>query len=237
MNTAITISELGKKYGEQDVLLSVSLEVHSGEFLGLVGINGAGKTTLIKCLLDFIQFDGGTIEICGTDSRQTGARENLVFLPEKFIPPYYLSGRDFLEYTHRLHRVTYNHSDVEKMMDILDFEPRYLDKPVGQMSKGMSQKMGLAACLLSRKELLVLDEPMSGLDPRARAYLKRHLLELKEQGRTLFFSTHMLADVEALCDRVAILHQGKLGFIGSPAECCEQFKADDFEEAYLRCIS
>ena len=237
MSSAINIDSLSKSYGKQDVLSNLSLDVEQGEFLGLIGINGAGKTTLIKCLLDFTQHDNGTIKLFGIESTQTEARSKLAFLPEKFIPPYYLSGRDFLVYMHELHGVTYDHKSAEDMLRMLDFNPDYIDKSVAQLSKGMSQKIGLAACLLSNKQLLLLDEPMSGLDPRARAYLKRYLLEKKQQGLTLFFSTHMLADVEALCDKVAILHQGKLSFVGSPATCCEKYRADNFEDAYLACVS
>lgn len=236
MSKAISISKLSKRFGSQDVLSDIDLDVEAGEFIGLIGINGAGKTTLIKCLLDFIQFESGSISIFETESVRTAAREKLAFLPEKFIPPYYLSGRDFIIYMHELHGVSHDWASTEKVLKILDFDPVYIDKPVAQLSKGMSQKIGLAACLLSGKDLLVLDEPMSGLDPRARAYLKRYLLDLKEQGKTLFFSTHMLADVETLCDKVAILHQGSLSFIGSPAECCEEYETNSFEDAYLACV-
>lgn len=236
MTRAISINNLSKRFGSQQVLSEISLEVEAGEFLGLIGINGAGKTTLIKCLLDFIQFESGGIRIFDTDSTRTAARQRLAFLPEKFIPPYYLSGRDFLVYMHELHGVVFDWPGAEAILHILDFDPQYIDKPVAQLSKGMSQKIGLAACLLSNKDMLLLDEPMSGLDPRARAYLKRYLLGLKEQGRTLFFSTHMLADVETLCDKVAILHGGKMSFVGSPAECCEKYESANFEDAYLSCV-
>ena len=237
MSSAINIDSLSKSYGKQDVLSNVSLEIEEGEFLGLIGINGAGKTTLIKCLLDFTRFDSGAISIFGEDSTRVQSRSRLAFLPEKFIPPYYLSGRDFIVYMHELHGVEYDNKKAEDMLRMLDFDPAYIDKSVAQLSKGMSQKIGLAACLLSNKQLLLLDEPMSGLDPRARAYLKRYLLDKKEQGMTLFFSTHMLADVEALCDKVAILHQGKLSFVGSPVECCEKYEASNFEDAYLACVA
>jgi len=89
---------------------------------------------------------------------------------------------------------------------------------------------------MSDKALLVLDEPMSGLDPKARAYLKQHLIELKRSGKTIFFSTHMLADIEVLCDRVAILHQGRIRFTGPVEECVDKFEAKDLEQAYLACV-
>jgi len=89
---------------------------------------------------------------------------------------------------------------------------------------------------MSGRDLFVMDEPMSGLDPRARAYLKRHLIKLKQEGKTLFFSTHLLTDVEALCDKVAVLHEGQVRFVGAPAECCSNYDTNDFEQAYLKCV-
>jgi ABC-2 type transport system ATP-binding protein len=232
----ITYNGVRKKYGKHEVLQGIDLAVQRGEFLGLVGVNGAGKTTMIKCLLDFTGMDAGTVTIQGYQSTVTRARHNLAYLPEKFTPPYYLTGRDFLNYMSGLHQSAVTEESLSGMLRILDFDPSALARPVRQLSKGMSQKLGLAACLLSGRELLVLDEPMSGLDPRSRAYLKQHLLGLKDGNRTLFFSTHLLNDVEVLCDRVAILHQGRIRYTGSPTDCCRQFETDDFEHAYLKCI-
>lgn len=236
-NPAIAFTDVVKSYSGREVLSGISLQIGQGEFTGLVGVNGAGKTTIIKCLLDFISFDSGSITIYEHDSRLTQARREVAYLPEKFNPPYYLTGRDFLDYMSRLYRVPYDQERVEEMLGVLDLELPILSKPVRHLSKGMSQKLGLAACLLGGKELLVMDEPMSGLDPRSRAYLKQHLLELKANKQTLFFSTHLLNDVEALCDKVAILHAGRIRFTGTPLQCCEHYATDDFEQAYLSCIS
>lgn len=233
---AITFNGIEKRYGRQEVLRGISLTVQAGETLGLVGINGAGKSTLIKCLLDFTAVDAGDIRIFDVANTDPASRKPLSYLPEKFIPPYYLTAHSFLQYMARLHKNPYREDEVEAVLSQVDFDPLELAKPVRQLSKGMSQKLGLAACLLSRRELLVLDEPMSGLDPRARASVKRHLQALKQEGRTLFFSTHLLADVEVLCDRVAILHEGTIRFLGSPAECCENYGTGDLEEAYLHCV-
>jgi ABC-2 type transport system ATP-binding protein len=233
---AIRFDKVGKRYGGQPVLVDVNLAVQAGESLGLVGVNGAGKSTMIKCLLDFVAVNTGSISIFGIPSTQPAARRPLSYLPEKFIPPYYLTARSFLQYMARLHDVDYEEAGVERILARVDFEAAALAKPVRQLSKGMSQKLGLAACLLSGRRLLVLDEPMSGLDPRARASVKQHLLGLRREGRTLFFSTHLLADVEALCDRVAILHGGRVRFVGTPAECCARFGCDDLEQAYLACV-
>src|SRR4029077_5268143 len=152
-----------------------SLEVRRGEFIALVGVNGAGKTTLIKCLLDFCDTDRGTIEIFGVPHRQTAARAQLAYLPERFNPPFFLTGRDFLQYMHRLYREPYDETRALRMLSALDLDPAARARPARTYSKGMTQKLGIAACLLSGKALYVLDEPAGGLDPKARAMLKNEM--------------------------------------------------------------
>jgi ABC-2 type transport system ATP-binding protein len=236
-SVAIRISNVAKRYARIKVLDGMDLDVERGEFFGLVGVNGAGKTTCIKGLLDFTSIDAGSFEIFGTHHRETRAREQLAFLPERFLPPYYLSGRDFLDYMGRLHGCITGEDERRDMCEKLDLDPAVLAKSVREYSKGMAQKLGLAACFLSGKELFVLDEPMSGLDPKARLLVKRHLKSCRSQGRTIFFSTHMLTDVDELCDRMGILHDGKLRFVGSPLECRDTYSCKTLEEAYLNCIS
>jgi ABC-2 type transport system ATP-binding protein len=233
---AINIEKLCKSFAGSHVLDEIDLTVNKGEFTGLIGVNGAGKTTLIKCLLDFCDITSGKIEIFGTAHIKKEARENLVFLPERFMPPYYLTGKDFLVYMAELHGVEYSNKKVADLFEILDLELSALSKPVREFSKGMAQKLGLASCLLSEKDLMILDEPMSGLDPKARAYLKQHLNDLKQAGKTIFFSTHLLADIEILCDRIAVLHEGSIQFIGTIEECKKTFKASNLEQAYLACV-
>jgi ABC-2 type transport system ATP-binding protein len=236
-HAAIHLQQVVKNYDKKTVLKSIDLEIAQGEFFGLVGMNGAGKTTLLKCLLDFCAVDQGTIEIFGVSNRLTQAREPLAFLPERFMPPYYLTGKDFLTYMLRLQNIPYQTQAAEQALNELDLDLSALTKPVRSYSKGMTQKLGLAACFLAQKKLYVLDEPMSGLDPKARALLRARLQALREQGGTLFFSSHALADVEGICDRMAILHEGQLRFVGSPQACREQYAAETLEQAYMRCIS
>lgn len=233
---AISFQAVEKKYHKQVVLNSIDLDIQENEFFGLVGMNGAGKTTLMKSMLDFVHITSGTISLFGLSHLKTEARACLSFLPEKFIPPYYLTGRDYIQYMQELQGVTFDEEETLTMFQRLDLQPKVLEQSVGQFSKGMSQKLGLAACFLSGKDLLLLDEPMSGLDPRARARLKQLMMEMKAAGKTLFFSTHLLTDVEELCDRIAILHDGVIQFCGSPAACCQQYGADTLENAYLKCI-
>ncbi len=233
---AIYFSGVAKRFGRSTVLEELSFSVAEGEFFGLVGVNGAGKTTSLKGLLDFSEMDAGEIEIFGVSHRLIAARERLAYLPERFLPPYYLTGRDFLEYSARLHGVEADASILEGLCGSLDLEIDTLARPVRQYSKGMAQKLGLIACFLSGKELYILDEPMSGLDPKARILVKRYFGELRARKRTVFFSTHLLTDVESLCDRMGILHGGRLRFVGTPEACRQQY-GGSLEQAYLACIS
>ncbi len=234
---ALEYSDIIKNYGKNNVLKGVSLQVKKGEFLGLVGANGAGKTTMIKSLLDFIAPDSGQISIMGKDNKESSARENLAFLPERFNPPYFFKGKDFLAFVAKIHGIVLDQEKVVQLCENLDLVPEALKKPVHSYSKGMAQKLGLMGCFLAEKPLVLLDEPMSGLDPKARAFLKNQIKTLKEKGVTLFFSTHMLADVDAICDRMAILDQGIIKFVGTTDECREKFGSQDLEQAYLNCIS
>ena len=233
--SALRFSGVVKNYGSVAVLHDVSFEIASGEFFGLVGVNGAGKTTLLKCLLDFCHC-GGSINIFGASHRITAARRRLAFLPERFNPPYFLSGEDFIRYVLELQSVAYDRGAAERMLRSLDLELAALNLPVRAYSKGMTQKLGLAACFLGGKDLYVLDEPTSGLDPKARALLKSQLAELKREARTVFFTSHALADVAEVCDRMAVMHAGSLYFTGTPAQLCRQFAAENLEQAFLRCI-
>ena len=234
---ALRFSGVEKRYARVPALSDLSLDVRRGEFFGLVGVNGAGKTTLIKCLLDFCDTDAGSISIFGASHRATAARARLAFLPERFNPPFYLTGRDFLQYMCKLHRTRYEDAEVSRMFGALDLDLSALDRLARTYSKGMTQKLGLAACLLSGKDLYVLDEPAGGLDPKARALFKEALAGLKRSGRTVFFTSHALADVAEMCDRMAVLHAGRLRFAGTPGELAGRYGAPDLERAFLACIA
>jgi len=122
------------------------------------------------------------------------------------------------------------------VLDGLDLDRSVVQESVNKLSKGMTQKLGLASCLLSGKKLLILDEPMSGLDPRARVLFKQQLLRLKQQGVTVFFSSHVLADVEEMADTMAVLHNSEIYYAGTPVHFKEQYHGENVEQAYMKCI-
>jgi ABC-2 type transport system ATP-binding protein len=233
---AVRVSSLAKRYGKRFALAGVSLEVRAGEAFGLVGANGAGKTTLIKCLLDLCAYEGGSIEIFGMSARLPAARRRLAYVPERFVPPHYLRCGEFLASMLRLAGGRYDATRAERVLDQLELEKSLLARPVRQLSKGMTQKLGLAWCFLVERDLYVLDEPMSGLDPAARVAVKSLLQRLGAEGRTLLFTSHVLADVEELCASIAVLEKGRLRFSGSPGALCGRYSETRLERAFMRCI-
>jgi ABC-2 type transport system ATP-binding protein len=169
---AVRIAALRKRYGKFAALEGVDLQIAAGEAFALVGANGAGKTTLIKCMLDLTSCDSGTIEIFGQPAREASSRQHLSYLPERFNPPYYLRGREFLALMCELAGKVYDAARISQLLDTLELDRTVLEQPVRTLSKGMTQKLGLAGVLAVPRELYVLDEPMSGLDPAARVAVK-----------------------------------------------------------------
>ena len=236
MSAAVRIRALVKRYGKLDALRGVDLEIAPGEAFGLVGANGAGKTTLIHCLLDLSGCDAGSLEILGAPASDPASRLVLSYLPERFVPPHYLRGEEFLRAMLGLAGERYDAARTARLLDELELERAALERPVRSLSKGMTQKLGLAACFLAARELYVLDEPMSGLDPAARVAVKAVLRRLAAEGRTLFFTSHVLADVEELCSSIAVLERGRVRFRGAPAGLCARYAEPRLEAAFLRCI-
>ncbi len=194
----------------------LSLEVRQGEIFGLLGPNGAGKTTTIKVLLGFVQPTSGTATICGAAAGSIAARKKLGFLPENPALYEFLRGDEFLVFAGRMAGLSAHDARVqsEKMLEQVGLAGR-ADRPVRRFSKGMVQRLALAQALIGDPELVILDEPMSGLDPIGRKDVRDIILKLRTEGRTVLFSSHILSDVEALCDRVGLVVDGRLTDCGA----------------------
>jgi ABC-type multidrug transport system ATPase subunit len=233
---ALCFRHVVKHQAGRPVLDGVDLALQAGEILGLAGINGAGKTTLLRCLLDFCALDGGDIAIFGQRHALPAARRALAYLPERFAPPAHLTGGEFLAHVAALHGQRPAPAATAAMLDALELDAAALRRTARHYSKGMTQKLGLAATLLLDKRLLVLDEPASGLDPKARALFKRAVQTKRAAGAAVFLTSHALADIDELCDRIAILHGGRVRFAGTPAACIGHFGAADLEAAFLDAV-
>lgn len=233
---AIECKNLSKSFGTKTVLDKIDLQVEEGEFFCLVGMNGSGKSTMIKAMLDLVSIDSGEIEIFSHSHRRVGSRSNVTYLPDRFNPPPHLRGEDFIAYMLELHASKRCDDDIHEMLDMLELDRATMQESVSKLSKGMTQKLGLASCLLSGKSLLMLDEPMSGLDPKARVLFKKQLTRIKESGATLFFSSHVLADVDEMADRMAVLHQSKILYTGTTDNFKKIHGGVDLEQAYIKCV-
>ena len=238
MNSALSVSNLSYSVAGLDILKALSLEVAEHQYYAIAGINGAGKSTLIRLVLDLIRpTSGGPIRIFGADNRARECRERLAYLPEKFDIKRNITGRQYLDFIAAVYRLKVSPAGYAALAERLDFAPDRLDTRVGGYSKGMVQKLGLLSCFMLERPLLILDEPLSGLDPRARYHFKQVMRAEREAGRTVLYSTHMLADAEELCDQFGILHDGELKFQGTPAACLREYGATTLEQAYMQCIS
>lgn len=206
--TPIQVSGLKKNYGSRVALRGIDFEVSAGDVFGFIGPNGAGKSTTIKILCGLVFPTAGSARIQGHPCGSREARRGMAYLPELPAWPESLTLRELLEIHARLAGI----SDRRRCSDALEqvgLGPR-ANSRVRELSKGMLQRFGLAQALLAEPSLLVLDEPASGLDPVAQKDLKDVLADLRARGVTVFFSSHVLTDVERMCDRIAILHGGKL---------------------------
>lgn len=220
----------------KNALVDANVELKDGEIFGLIGLNGAGKTTLIKVILDLIQASSGTVTCYGQNSKNIEARKNLSYLPEKFQPPHLLKGREFLDLAVSYYGKSLDMQEAEKLAESLHLRPEALQSRIGSYSKGMGQKIGLISSFLIDAPLYVLDEPMSGLDPKARIALKEQLSAKKRQGKTVFFSSHILSDIDEICDRIGVIHHGKILYVGTPAEFKVTYKDEHLEKAFLQAI-
>lgn len=208
--------ERGKKVA---AVQGLSLTVEAGEVFGCIGPNGAGKSTTIKLLLDLIRPDSGSITINELPSNDEVSRSRVGYLPESPYIYDFLTAREYLDYAGKLSGMSKtmikNRSDELLLKLKLD---QAANRRISGYSKGMQQRTAIAAALIHDPKLVVLDEPMSGLDPLGRKLIFDLIAELKQQGKTVFISSHVLTDIERLCDRVGIIVQGQLRFEGQVQE-------------------
>jgi ABC-2 type transport system ATP-binding protein len=198
----------------------VTFEVREGDLFGFIGPNGAGKSTTIKILLGLLKADSGQASLMGRPAGDPAGRSQVGFLPEQ---PYfydYLTGREFLWFYGRLSGLGWKDmkSRVGETAELVGMKPDALDRKLRTYSKGMLQRIGLAQSLLGRPKLVVLDEPMSGLDPLGRRDVRGLLRNLHAQGITVFYSSHVLSDVEAICTRLAMVVEGRIARQGTVNE-------------------
>lgn len=241
MEYALSVNNLCKSFVTKDrnkvVLDNSSFNVKSGSIFGLVGLNGIGKTTTIKIIFDMLDADSGEVSFFGKNHIDPESRRSVCYLPERFRPSQYLTGYDFLEVSLSFFNKKLNKQFAAEIAERVDLDPSVLPLKTGNYSKGMGQKLGLVSCFMSGAQLLVLDEPMSGLDPKSRIILKDTLMEYRKAGNAVFFSSHILEDVNEICDDMAILHGGNIKFHGTPEQLIERYKAQNAERAFLDCIS
>jgi ABC-2 type transport system ATP-binding protein len=209
----------GLGFRAKRVLHDVTLRVEAGELFGFVGPNGAGKTTTLKVLMGLIRATEGSARVLGCDVRESDYRQQVGFLPEA---PYfydYLSGREFLRFYARVCGVgaRAREARIATLLDLVGLGHAE-DARLRTYSKGMLQRIGIAQALVHDPQVIFLDEPMSGIDPIGRKEIRDLILRLKGEGKTVFMNTHILSDVEMLCDRVAVIVKGRIRFEGCPHE-------------------
>jgi len=217
-------------------LTGLDLEVNAGETFGFLGPNGAGKTTTMNVLLGFVQPTSGTAALFGIDVRQPIARQRIGYLPEMTYYYKFLTAEELLRFYAKIFGLKRIEADkrIDQLLKLVELEA-VRKRPIKSYSKGMQQRVGLAQALINNPDLLILDEPTSGLDPLGRMKVREIIQRLKDEGKTVFFSSHELGEVETVCDRVAIIHQGELKIIGRVDEIKKAHHAN-LEQAFLEII-
>ena len=216
-------------------LAGLDLEVRAGEIFGFLGPNGAGKTTTMNVLLGFIPPTSGAASLFGIDVRQPIARQRIGYLPEMTYYYKFLSAEELLRFYAKIFGLARAEADrrIDQLLKLVELESAR-KRPIKSYSKGMQQRVGLAQALINNPDLLILDEPTSGLDPLGRMKVREIIQRLKNEGKTVFFSSHELGEVETICDRVAIVHQGDLKAVGTVAEISAGHL--NLEQAFLKIV-
>jgi ABC-2 type transport system ATP-binding protein len=222
--------------GKKRAINDLNLRVQPGEVFGFLGPNGAGKTTTMNVLLGFVNATDGAAFLFGVDVRQPIARQRIGYLPELTYYYKFLTAEELLRFYARIFGLERKETDrrIDQLMKLVELD-HARKRPIKTYSKGMQQRVGLAQALINNPDLLILDEPTSGLDPLGRMKVREIIQRLKDEGKTVFFSSHELGEVETVCDRVAIINQGELKVEGKVSDLVDKYKAN-LEKIFLTIV-
>lgn len=243
MNTVLEIKDLRVEYPSRELGQKVkvavdglNLKVQSGEVFGFLGPNGAGKTTTMNVLLGFATLSGGSASIFGVDVQQPIARQRIGYLPELTYYYKFLNAEEILRFYAKIFKIPSSEREkrIDSVLKLVELE-HARKRQIKTYSKGMQQRVGLAQALINNPDLLIFDEPTSGLDPLGRMKVREIIQRLKNEGKTVFFSSHELGEVETVCDRVGILFKGKLQMEGRVEELINRYQCN-LEQIFLKII-
>ena len=217
-------------------LQGLDLTVQAGEVFGFLGPNGAGKTTTMNVMLGFVQPTSGTASLFGVDVREPVARQRIGYLPELTYYYKFLNAEEILRFYAKIFSIPPAETEkrIDSLLKLVELE-HARKRPLKSYSKGMQQRVGLAQALINNPDLLILDEPTSGLDPLGRMKVREIIQRLKNEGKTVFFSSHEMGEVETVCDRVGIVHQGELKVQGRVADLVKEHQCD-LEKVFLKIV-
>ena len=222
--------------GPKLAVKDLNLRVYAGEVFGFLGPNGAGKTTTMNVLLGFVNATAGDAFLFGVNVREPIARQRIGYLPELTYYYKFLTAEELLRFYAKIFHISRVDADrrIDRLLKLVELE-KARKRPIKTYSKGMQQRVGLAQALINDPDLLILDEPTSGLDPLGRMKVREIIQRLKNDGKTVFFSSHELGEVETVCDRVAIINEGQLKVEGRVADLVKQHQAN-LEQIFLKII-
>ena len=243
MNAVLRTENLRVEYKSRELkqqtkvaLKGLNLSVQQGEVFGYLGPNGAGKTTTMNVLLGYVNATSGSAYLFDVDTREPIARQRIGYLPELTYYYKFLTAEELLRFYARIFEIPKSETEkrIDHLLKLVELE-HARKRPIRTYSKGMQQRAGLAQALINNPDLLLLDEPTSGLDPLGRMKVREIIQRLKDEGKTVFFSSHELGEVETICDRVAILLQGEKMVEGRVADLVKQHQCN-LEQVFLKVV-